>query len=69
MLRNNADSNISIVLVRNKSDMLDLREVNIATDEDCAKTNDFMFNETWAANGTNVNETFAALIKSILELK
>jgi GTPase SAR1 family protein len=54
------------MLVGNKSDLFDLREVKTTTGEDYAKTNGLIFIETSAADATNVNEAFETTIKSIL---
>jgi small GTP-binding protein len=65
-LRENADSNIVVMLVGNKCDLQELRAV--ATDEGVgfAKTESLLFIETSALDATNVQESFKRLITEVV---
>jgi small GTP-binding protein len=65
-LRENADSNIVVMLVGNKCDLQELRAV--ATDEGVgfAKSESLLFIETSALDATNVQESFKKLITEIV---
>jgi|JI6StandDraft_1071083.scaffolds.fasta_scaffold88211_2 small GTP-binding protein len=62
-LRDNADPSITVMLVGNKSDLSDMREVKSEAIQDYAALNKLSYLETSAANGSNVNEAFTQLIK------
>jgi Ras-related protein Rab-11A len=62
-LRDNADAGITIMLVGNKSDLSEMREVKSESIEDYANQNRLSYLETSAANGSNVSEAFNQLIK------
>jgi small GTP-binding protein len=66
-LRENADSNIVVMLVGNKCDLQELRAV--ATDEGVgfAKTESLLFIETSALDATNVQESFKKLITEVVQ--
>ena len=51
------------MLVGNKSDLADTREVSAEIIEDYANKNKLFYLETSAATGSNVNEAFQQLIK------
>lgn len=51
------------MLVGNKSDLTDMREVKPDTIEDYVNKNRLYYLETSAATGSNVNEAFTQLIK------
>jgi small GTP-binding protein len=65
-LRENADTNIVVMLVGNKCDLQELRAV--ATDEGIgfAKSENLLFIETSARDATNVQEAFTRLITEIV---
>jgi small GTP-binding protein len=71
-LRENAEQKITVMLVGNKSDLSESREVKAETIEDYVNKNKLYYLETSAATGSNVNEAFTQLIKcthsSILEI-
>lgn len=62
-LKDNADAGITVMLVGNKSDLTEIREVKPESIEDYANQNRLSYLETSAANGNNVNEAFTQLIK------
>ena len=66
-LKTNGDQNIAIILIGNKSDLEDKREVS--KDEGVKKSEDckIAFLETSALNGENVNKAFDELIDQIYE--
>ena len=66
-LKNNGDDNISIVLIGNKSDLDERREVS--KEEGVQKSEEFKtaFMETSALNGDNVDKAFDELIEQIYQ--
>lgn len=62
-LKENAEQRITVMLVGNKSDLADTREVSPELIEDYANKNKLYYLETSAATGSNVNEAFTQLIK------
>jgi small GTP-binding protein len=65
-LRENADSNIVVLLVGNKCDLQDAR---VVTTDECnafAKTENLLFIETSALDATNMSQCFTQLIKKIV---
>ncbi|KAJ5078721.1 ras-related protein rab11 [Anaeramoeba ignava] len=64
-LREQADSNIQIILVGNKSDLVDNRVVSKEEGEKFARANHLSFIETSAANATNVEKAFTSLLNEI----
>lgn len=56
------------MLVGNKSDLSELREVKTSAGEEYAQKNGLIFIETSAADATNVNEAFEMTIKSKLSM-
>ena len=68
-LRDHAEPDIVIMLVGNKSDLVEkspeLREVMIETAQQMATKNSMMFIETSAVNGIKVKEAFESLLNEI----
>lgn len=62
-LKENAESRIQVMLVGNKSDLAESREVKEELVEDYVNKNKLFYLETSAATGNNVNEAFNTLIK------
>jgi len=67
-LRENADRNIVIMLVGNKSDLKHLREVSTEEATEFAQKNGLLFMETSALDGDKVEEAFQQLITTIYHL-
>jgi small GTP-binding protein len=65
-LRENADSNIVVMLVGNKCDLQELRAVSTDEGVGFAKTENLMFIETSALDATNVQESFKRLITEVV---
>ena len=61
--------NFPVVLIGNKCDLKDEREVDIEEGENEAKKNGFLFFETSNKDGTNVEEATFALISKVVELR
>ncbi|ORM40579.1 GTP-binding protein ypt3 [Babesia sp. Xinjiang] len=66
-LHDYADTNITICLVGNKSDLTHLREVNKEDGETFARENDLIFFETSCLNSENVDVAFKELLSKISE--
>ena len=66
-LRENADSNIVVMLVGNKSDLQELRAVSTDEGLGFAKSENLLFIETSARDATNVQESFTQLITEIVK--
>lgn len=66
-LRENADPNIVVMLVGNKSDMNDSRSVLTDDGTSFAKNQNLLFIETSARDSINVNESFIRLITEIVD--
>ena len=64
-LRENADQNIVIMLVGNKSDQKHLREVPEEEAKEYAQKNGLLYMETSALDGNNVEDAFQEIIASI----
>jgi GTPase SAR1 family protein len=64
----NTDPNIVIMLVSNKSELYDIREVKTAMGEDYAKNKQVIFIETSTAYATKINKAFETMIKSIFKV-
>ena len=62
----NAPENTKYIIVGNKKDLEEKREVKTEEGENLAKKNNVKFYETSAKNGTNVNEVFELLAKEIV---
>jgi len=67
-LRENADQNIVIMLVGNKSDLKHLREVPEEEAQEYAQKNSLLYMETSALDGGNVEEAFQQIITTIYHL-
>ena len=63
----NAPEKTKYIIVGNKKDLEEKREVNTEEGENFAKENKAKFYETSAKDGTNVNEVFELLAKEIIE--
>jgi len=61
--------NFPVVLIGNKCDLNEEREVDKEEGENEAKKNGFLFFETSSKDGTNVEEATIALISKVIELK
>ena len=66
-LKTNGDQNIAIIIIGNKTDLEDKREVQ--TDEGIKKSEEYKtaFIETSALNGDNINNAFEELIEQIYQ--
>ncbi|KAL6982136.1 Ras-related protein raba3 [Sarracenia purpurea var. burkii] len=64
-LRAHADSSIVIMLVGNKSDLTDLREVPTEDAVEFAEDQGLFFSETSALSGDNVDRAFLKLLEEI----
>lgn len=64
--RNLASPNIAIILVGNKKDLEEEREVTFLEASRFAQDNELLFLETSALTGDNVEETFLKCARSIL---
>ena len=65
-LRENADSNIVVMLVGNKCDLQELRAVSKDEGIGFAQSENLLFIETSARDATNVQESFTTLITDIV---
>ena len=66
-MKTNSDENLSIVLLGNKSDLVDKREVTTEEGKEKAEKNKFAFIETSALNGYNIDKAFNELIEQIYQ--
>jgi Ras-related protein Rab-2A len=66
-IRENSSRNIKIILIGNKTDLEDKREVTFEEGEEFAKNNGLFFLETSAKNFTNINESFNKLTEEIYD--
>jgi len=64
-LMDNADSNLVVLLVGNKSDLEDRREVSFEEAEQYAESQGMAFIETSALDSTNVEQAFLQIINQI----
>jgi small GTP-binding protein len=65
--KNNSPKTVFMVLVGNKSDLDDKREVNADEAKDFADNNGMLFFETSAKNGNNVKEIFLNSVEQIIK--
>ena len=68
-LRDHAEANIVIMLVGNKSDLKDQRQVETATALEYATKNELAFIETSALDSTGVDEGFRRILSDIFKLR
>ena len=61
--------NVPVVLIGNKCDLNEEREIDKEEGENEAKKNGFLFFETSNKDGTNVEEAVLALISKVVELR
>ena len=66
-IKSNSSELTKMILVGNKSDIQDQRQVNKEEGEEFAKKNNIKFYEVSAKVGTNVDEAFESLVKDILK--
>ena len=66
-LKLNNDENINIILIGNKTDLEEKREISIENGEKKAINNKIGFIETSAKNGNNIEKVFDVMIKNIYE--
>jgi Ras-related protein Rab-2A len=66
-VKENSSKNIKIILIGNKIDLEDKREVTFQEGEEFAKNNGLYFFETSAKNFKNINEVFNKLTEEIYE--
>ena len=69
ILRVKDTEDVPMVLVGNKCDLEDQREVMKQEGEDWAREKQFPFFEASAKENTNVEECFAALVKRVVDYK
>lgn len=67
-MKDNADSNMVIALVGNKSDLSHLRAVPTDEAKSFATEHNLLFTETSALNADNVDFTFTQLVQNIYEM-
>ncbi|GMM28591.1 Rab family GTPase [Martiniozyma asiatica (nom. inval.)] len=67
-MKDNADDNIVIALVGNKSDLEHLRQVPAEEAQNFATEHNLLFTETSAFNADNVDFTFTQLVQNIYEM-
>ncbi|CCC70130.1 hypothetical protein NCAS_0E00600 [Naumovozyma castellii] len=67
-LRDNADDNVAVGLIGNKSDLAHLRAVPTAEAKNFASENELLFTETSALNSENVDQAFRELITAIYQM-
>jgi small GTP-binding protein len=66
-LKLNNNENINIILIGNKSDLEEKREISVEIGEKKAINNKIGFIETSAKNGNNIEKVFDEMIKNIYE--
>ncbi|CAL9737501.1 GTP-binding protein Ypt31p/YPT8 [Monosporozyma servazzii] len=67
-LRENADDNVAVGLIGNKSDLAHLRAVPTDEAKNFASENQLLFTETSALNSENVDQAFRELITAIHQM-
>jgi len=66
-LKEHADANVVIMLIGNKSDLRDQREVATAEAQKYSKKNQLLYIETSALDGENIKEAFQQAVEAIYE--
>ena len=66
-IKDQVSSRVSVVLVGNKIDLENKREVKTEEGQQLGNEFNYQFFETTAKDGININEAFGALIKAIAE--
>ena len=66
-LRDNSDTQVTIMLVGNKSDLAEMRSITTREATDFAESEKLLFFETSARDSTNIGEAFTSLIAAILD--
>ena len=64
-LRSAADKNLNIIIIGNKSDLEDQRQVETEQGEDKAQNNEAAFMETSAYSGDNIDKAFDNMITDV----
>ncbi|AMD22442.1 HGR103Wp [Eremothecium sinecaudum] len=67
-LRENADENVAVALIGNKSDLSHLRAVPTDEAKTYAQENQMLFSETSAMNAENVDQAFTELVVAIYQM-
>ena len=67
-LRASVDKKCSIILIGNKSDLEDKREVSIEQGEEKAKNSEIAFMETSALSGDNIDKAFEMMINEAYKI-
>ena len=67
-LRASTDKKCSIILIGNKSDLEDKREVSIEQGEEKAKNSEIAFMETSALSGDNIDKAFEMMINEAYKI-
>jgi len=62
-----AQENVNILLVGNKSDLADKREVSFKEGHELAQSYEIPFMETSAANAHNIKESFKTMAEEIMK--
>ena len=65
--KNNGPSTISLVLVGNKTDLEDKRQITYEEGEEFANRNNMQFFETSALNGNNIDKLFNDTVENIIK--
>ena len=66
-VRNYGDQGVELLLLGNKADLPDQREVDYATGDALASKNGMMFFETSAKKGDNVSHAFVTMARKLME--
>lgn len=66
--KNSGDEDVQIILIGNKSDLDDERQVTTEQGQNFANNHKIPFFETSAKEGTNLNEVFETLSRNIIEV-
>ena len=66
-LRAAADKNLSIIIIGNKCDLEDQRQVNKEQGEEKAKNNEVAFMETSALSGENLDKAFEKMMNEVFK--